>query len=140
MRAIKFRGKRLDNGEWIEGLLLTNNLGTYIITEKNPHECTQYGYLEINEYGRVDPETVRQYTGLTDRNGKEIYEGDIVTAREQSTKATFTGYVHYLNAQYWVNYIGYESYYVPLIQLHGAEYKPIEVIGNIYSNPELVST
>jgi hypothetical protein len=53
-----FKGKRIDNGEWVEGLLLTNKLGTYIVYEENPHECTQYGYIEINEYARVDPETV----------------------------------------------------------------------------------
>ncbi|KPV60743.1 hypothetical protein QJ48_04265 [Paenibacillus sp. A3] len=88
---------------------------------------------------------LRQYTGLRDikrteeyPNGQEIYEGDVVKAREQSNMATFTGYVHFLNGQYWVNYIGYESYYVPLIQLVNAVYEPIEVIGNIYDNPELL--
>ncbi|WP_179223760.1 YopX family protein [Paenibacillus tyrfis] len=88
---------------------------------------------------------LRQYTGLRDSkrtkeypNGQEIYDGDVVKAREQSNMATFTGYVHFLNGQYWVNYIGYESYYVPLIQLVNAVYEPIEVIGNIYENPELL--
>lgn len=81
---------------------------------------------------------VVQWTGLKDKKGKEIYEGDIVSARVASNTAGFTGYVHYLNAQYWVNYIGYESYYQSLIYLHGAEYEPIEVIGNIYSNKELL--
>lgn len=79
-----------------------------------------------------------QYTGLKDHNGKDIYEGDIVTARKESNTAEFTGYVHYVNSQYFVNYIGYESYYQTLIYLHGFEYKPIEVIGNIYENPELL--
>lgn len=79
-----------------------------------------------------------QFTGLTDRNGNEIYEGDIVTAREKSNTATFTGYVHFLNGQYWVNYIGYESYYVPLIQLVNAVYEPIEIVGNVYQDKHLL--
>ncbi|MNO43394.1 YopX protein [compost metagenome] len=76
MREIKFRGKRIDNGEWVVGWLLTNKLGTYIITEKNPHECTQYGYITIEQYHRVDPETVGQCINKKDTTGKEIYEGD----------------------------------------------------------------
>lgn len=54
----KFSARRIDNGERVSGWLLKNKLATYIITEDNPHECTQYGYIEINEYYRVMPETV----------------------------------------------------------------------------------
>jgi len=55
---IKFKGTTI-NGETIIGHLLTNKLATYIITEENPHECTQYGYIEIDQYQRVVPNTVR---------------------------------------------------------------------------------
>ena len=74
MREIKFRGKRVDNGEWIYGDLMHNNEQVLI----NPIFEEPYEYLE-NFDANVIPETVGQFTGLYDKNGKEIYEGDIVS-------------------------------------------------------------
>lgn len=114
MREIKFRGKREDNGEWVFGDL-------------------HHGLLGRNAYvmgNQVIPETVGQYTGLKDKNGNEIYEGDIVTAWSQGYQAT--GEVKQRIDGLWLMYPAYQ---------HGKQWglcpnpkgaTTVEVIGNIH--------
>lgn len=86
MREILFRGKRADNGEWIRGDLITTpfirretqqNI-TYILDiTKADYDCFE-DLVEDNGIFEVDPETVCQYTGFTGKDGRKIFEGDIV--------------------------------------------------------------
>jgi uncharacterized phage protein (TIGR01671 family) len=133
MREIKFRGKRLDNGEWVYGYVYKDALIGCNILQTKPCLAAIM----------VDPSTAGQYTGLKDKNGREIFEGDIVeltnTYKGMNTKSiveidfidfTFAGKwaEEYSPSGYMYNPLG--SYNFPIVT--------IEVIGNIYENPELL--
>lgn len=76
-REIKFKGKRLDNGEWVYGDLLHLVDGVYI---SNDNGCNM---------AQVDPDTVCQFTGCIDKSGKEVYEGDVVETYSRSYIVTW---------------------------------------------------
>jgi uncharacterized phage protein (TIGR01671 family) len=136
-REIKFRGKQVGSGKWVYGLLLKNKLGIYIITEENPHECTLYGYITIEQYYRVIPETVGEFTGLKDKNGKEVYEPDLLFDGEQTWLVeyarTMCGFhardIHAKSCNIFSLY--------HLCNRHNQK-REVEVIGNIHDNPSLL--
>lgn len=138
MREILFRGKRIDNGEWIEGFYCQtadeSNGGAkvkHVIVV--PTFLVQKGFLMYE----VDPSTIGQYTGLTDKNGKKIFEGDIVSR----VSYVGTGYreeqgeVVYRAPEFLVDC---KHHRVMIFSQYAAENKDLEIIGNIYDNPELL--
>ena len=156
MREILFRGKWRDNGEWAVGSLVNaidmidDKQRTYIIEE------AQYaGYGEFAYVSDVDPETIGQYTGLTDKNGKKIFEGDIVDLEcdpdlNELWVFDFGNCGGVQNVAHDVGYMGFclrplsdnaikerdygqrddPVYYLNALRLH--------IVGNIHDNPELL--
>lgn len=82
-REIKFKAKRLDNGEWCEGYFYEENGNTYIIENRQKESM-----LNRNVTHQVDPETVCQFTGLKDCDGKEIWECDILEHTQSHARFT----------------------------------------------------
>lgn len=140
MREIKFRGKRLDNGEWVHGDLLHID-GSCLIYFGSKDQTSE---LEIDrnyviaveifrdEIAVVDPSTIGQYTGLKDKNGREIYEGDIIGGSNGSINGwewPFKSEIKWndeecgFNTPNW-GYMDSTHYY--------------NVLGNIHDNPELL--
>ena len=131
MREILFRGKRIDNDEWVEGCYLYDK-------KYDKHYITEVG----THCGEVIPETVGQYTGVTDKNGKRIFEGDIVQSQASDNQEDWKNWrVEYVNGsfvftrdlprkkhKYEENLLCEEE-----IELYG-----LAVIGNIHDSPELL--
>lgn len=139
MREILFRGKRVDNGEWTYGDLLTP---TDIMDVWEISENTGMG----NRY-EIDPETVGQYTGLKDKNGKKIFEGDIVKLTDKSFDYKWKAVVEFGNSNgnytwgWQLKPIG-KAKNVNTDILCWVEMEETgafcEITGNIHDNPELL--
>ena len=132
MREILFRGKRIDNGKWIEGAF---------VPENNVYPATIfYGpRSSIGEY--VDPSTVGQYTGLTDKNGKRIFEGDVVVYDNSPYNAYCTpqnGEIVWRNGSLCFKYRPWNSVMYRSLCSDDFFAAKCEVIGNIHDNPELL--
>lgn len=129
MREILSRGKRVDNGEWIEGYYCPQ---PYVRFPCEPTIFPADAMDDGNWYGeRVDPDTVGQFTGLIDKNGVKIFEGDIVHVKACS--CCFTGYVIY-----WPEEARYACKTKSGIRYAICARLEFEVVGNIYDNPELL--
>lgn len=132
MRETLFRGKREDNGEWVYGYYCHCVRALNCGKTKPAIQQTDDGSLFFRE---VIPETVGQYTGLTDKNRKKIFEGDIVKR--------YWGVYGFINFR--IDFVSGEFLAVPIgkkvntwvIRISG-ESENLEVIGNIYDNHELL--
>lgn len=141
MREILFRGKRLDNGEWVEG---------HYADEPYTKNTYNRGYILENEKDLfaklVDLRTVGQYTGLTDKNGKKIFEGDVIrvkyslrlpagfgdSIRTVMHDIDFIATVIFDKCRFCLEKADGEVCEMPL------DSEAVEVIGNIHDNPELL--
>ena len=127
MREILFRGKRIDNGEWVFGDLIREPWGY----------CIQVVTGSGNEYIRkkyaITEETVGQYTGLNDKHGKRVFEGDIISFFNWGGNVLKRAVV-------WDPQLGRFSVFIDGALSVGVNpiSGPHKVIGNIHDNPELM--
>jgi uncharacterized phage protein (TIGR01671 family) len=132
MRNIKFRGKRKDNGEWVTGYLCENVFDKLMI-----QVVTITQLQRLHDTFEIIPETVGQFTGLMDKNGKELYESDIVLWDG------FKAIIEWLPrmAGYYAMWKGEGVHFHDMQQIvpaHGG-LRHIEIIGNIHDNSDLLN-
>ena len=139
MREILFRGKRTDNGEWIYGDLM-QNVDCIKIREQ------EKDVKHITKSFEIDLETVGQYTDLTDKNGKRIFEGDMIKPFDDEVDKMVVefhhgqfllclyGYRGYMAEYGWEEEGNYGCFEAEPLSSYGDD---IEVIGNIHDNQEL---
>lgn len=145
MREILFKAKRIDNWEWVVGNLIYSEDAeegweTIIIPTFDSHMFTKggaKGNLGFENWYRVDKDTICQYTGLTDKNGNKIWENDVVECKNDES--------HFQSQIEWdKSYCGFilqdsdtSAVGLDAITKCGI-YKDVQVIGNIFDNPELL--
>lgn len=132
MREILFRVKRLDNGEWVYGNFCMDAL------EQTRGLCGLDGFIrryntdtKRMEMYEVDRETVGQYTGLVDKNGRRIFEGDIVKSIETKETGVVQFFPEHSAFMVWCKFSNEVGFLYECTSI-------AEVIGNIHDNPELL--
>ncbi len=139
-REIKFRGRRPDNGEWVYGDLLHSKTSCRIVCYT---EIEIEGFIEAEYHYFVNPDTVGQYTGMHDRTGKEVYEGDVVfwiaidlRGRGKGEQGAIIWDEHTMTWAIMRDKPTLDGR--PCIISRPFDKKHLEVVGNIHDNPELM--
>lgn len=127
-RQIKFRCKDLETSKWVYGSLLQDDYGTYQLVSFIDHHETWHD---------VAPETIGQFTGLLDRNGIEIYEGDVVFFKGKNYLVKFWDGMFYASVEE-CNRNVYGGLPLHALTTSAEDGYVCEVIGNGYDNPELL--
>lgn len=137
-----YRAKRTDNGEWVECSLITGvffQLGQdipYILCpDKADYDCFE-DFSEENGIFEVDPSTICQCTGLKDKNGKLIWENDIIEAWSQGRRAI--GKIKHRIDGTWIMYPAWQNGEMWYLLPNDKGITTVEVICNIFDNPELL--
>ena len=125
-REILFRGKRVDNNEWVYGYYIEVENKPYISRGKILHIRSCYSELDYTEQYEVIQETIGQYTGLTDKNGNKIFEGDILHDKY------FSWEVYFDDGAFWRRWVYPDLEGDREEEYLGGTTEDLEVIGNIY--------
>jgi uncharacterized phage protein (TIGR01671 family) len=148
-RQIKFRGKRTDNSEWVYGYYVAADEKHYIFTgEKGLSQVTPVHKLLYKDFVRYEviPETVGRFTGLHDKNSREIYNGDILKATSRYNGKEYLSFVvdNVRGYCYDVVYInptsGEKRWSLYGWVVSDKNDHDIEIIGNVHDNPDLLTT
>lgn len=129
MREILFRGKHKGPRKWVEGSLVDYGDGDFDICVKSGAPGMLYKF-------HVYPETVGQYTGLTDKNGVKIFEGDIIECWSEGVKAK--GTVQQNRGGLWIIYPAWQKHIMWGLCPNEDGSTNVQIIGNIHDNPELL--
>jgi uncharacterized phage protein (TIGR01671 family) len=138
MREILFKGKRIDNGEWVEGCYAECNGKTFIGIDISIgiDDIFEVFCTPVIRWFEVDPETLRQFTGLYDKNGKKIWENDILMAHLDELYPEDVTY----KAIQWgmAGWVTREAGSIDRQYLDKFDLEHYEVAGNTFDNPELL--
>lgn len=138
MREILFRGKRTDNGEWVYGDLIRDCICNTTVQHIGYYLYGEVADTENDDVVSVIPETVGQYTGLKDKNGKKIFDGDILysSGAIEDYSLIVVRFDGGLFFDYYLKQLG-ECHDTEAVQNKDWT-EDCEIIGNIHDNPELL--